>query len=1501
MKCCCEFYKVLFTVFLLLGGGLLFAQNSFVDDTYENEVNIIPKAALKSTEDHHGPGMYFEIEKPETPEPEFIRWTLSDKKGLYPPSYRESPSAVFYFPDLGVYTIQLDVYFSPLSHLSKRAEIHVTEHQILFLPLPLATEPSTVFDAAEYNTSLDLWKMLELTGRRAKPFSIAGVPWYVPAGALVAGTGVWLLSEDDDPVVPDTVLPELSVNDLSVQLQCPDGLTIDPLSNDMGEGLEILQVEGLSSENGQLLNSGLVEIFPRVSQTFSFNYTVSDTYDQMASAVVTVNVTLPDFQLNDLELEVVAGESVTGDVFQNDICTSCEIRSHSQAVEGTVTFSNGEFTYVANENSSGWIEFEYEAEDACGQNGSALVKIWVEPLCESEITLDAEASDCGLENGMRRVEVSPEGNYEFAWSDGKSSAEVDNSPPGNFAITVTDLDNGCVYEDEVVVDELKVHIIENYQVVAGNCVTTPDASFSLVQFDEGQFLVVLEGPDGILESTQSASQNSLDLTEIWPETFFPAGNYILVIYHLDAGEDCADEVEFVLEEEEFSLIANDDSYSVRQGLFIEGNVLENDEGTSVKVSNFEVPSLGSLQLEENGDFRYEAPENVTEVLELWYEISDTCGTTRRGMLIIQILPCVIDINFTADLADCGANNGSINVETLSEGDWSYEWSTPGDSGRLENIAAGTYQLTLTDAKTDCFEEFEFEVKTRGPMAQKDSLTIRAREKAEGNILANDEGEELQLYAYDQNVEGNLEIDNEGNLSFDPPDDFTGLIEFFYTVQDSCGGKDSALVTILVEPLSCEIEHEFEADTADCGIANGSIILHLDTDCDYELIWHSGSGGDTLNSQFAGEYEVTVILGGDVYEPDTLNLNYRIPEIPPSYILGQEVESATCLEEGEILLLLSSLGSGNYEVRVETESDQETFYHHTDSLFLSEYMDVFSAEYFIQLRDTSISCPIFDSLNVEVEEDFIEFELQDDNYEMLSGDSLIFNVLDNDLGTGLNVVDMTDPPFGILTIDSSGAGTFLTVLPDHGIVEVVYTVVDSCDNQSTATLTILVELPPCDFEVDFEKELPACGFSDGSLTSVVSPEGDYSFEWSNGQTSATATELEQGTYTLTVTDQLLQCDLVFSTSLDEEEADWILDAEAFPQGCQGGPDILLELQSPSGGNIVVNISGPGLPNLNITVPPGLTYLSDFINLQSGTYSIGVLPQGSKAACTQNTSIEVFSVNDPPEFSVINVVPPTGSGQSNGLINISISGGTTPYSVYLNGELYATTSQSPFSITGLSSGSHEIEVRDAQNCSAGSQFVSFAGGGGNSSYSLTFSNPVMNRNWAPSGWEEERNEYLQEWVGISPHLTEGSQYQWITFSLQNYRLVLTKSLNHGFNFRFNYQGTEWERVLFSPSKKLGGEVYKVQNFGVGPGLSKSLGPFNLQFQFSANLSFQHLDFTIYDSTSSPFNANESLWFGRISAALDYRPLDQIIIGLKAETKNEFRSNWIPDVSLVFDYEF
>ncbi len=82
-----------------------------------------------------------------------------------------------------------------------------------------------------------------------------------------------------------------------------------------------------------------------------------------------------------------------------------------------------------------------------------------------------------------------------------------------------------------------------------------------------------------------------------------------------------------------------------------------------------------------------------------FNITDAVGCVRSGIVVIDPID-IINLSFSSTAATCTMTNGSASVSaTGGVGALSYLWSTGGTASAIAGIAAGYYNVTVTDANS----------------------------------------------------------------------------------------------------------------------------------------------------------------------------------------------------------------------------------------------------------------------------------------------------------------------------------------------------------------------------------------------------------------------------------------------------------------------------------------------------------------------------------------------------------------------------------------------------------------------------------------------------------------------------------------------------------------------------------------------------------------------------------------------------------------------------------
>src|SRR3989304_2960136 len=187
---------------------------------------------------------------------------------------------------------------------------------------------------------------------------------------------------------------------------------------------------------------------------------------------------------------------------------------------------------------------------------------------------------------------------------------------------------------------------------------------------------------------------------------------------------------------------------------------------------------------------------------------------------------------------------------------------------------------------------------------------------------------------------------------------------------------------------------------------------------------------------------------------------------------------------------------------------------------------------------------------------------------------------------------------------------------------------------------------------------------------------YSYSWNpSGQTTATATGLSAGTYSVTSTDAL-GCSNVGMVTLTSPTM-IIISATTVPSGCAGG-----------NGSSTATASGGTGPYTYAwsTSPPQSTQTAT--GLSSGTYTVVVT---DAVGCTKSSVVTVTST--PFNISSSSTAISCFNGSNGTATATATSGGTAPYTY-----LWTPSAQNTQTATGLSAGTYTVLVTDAAGCTA-----------------------------------------------------------------------------------------------------------------------------------------------------------------------------------------------------------
>ena len=359
-------------------------------------------------------------------------------------------------------------------------------------------------------------------------------------------------------------------------------------------------------------------------------------------------------------------------------------------------------------------------------------------------------------------------------------------------------------------------------------------------------------------------------------------------------------------------VATADSFGTEEGqeLTVEApGVLENDsdpDGDSLTASVVEMPSSGSLTLEENGAFTYVPSSGFNGTDTFVYEAGDGNGAVDEAEVTITVEPVNDPPVATADeyetledrsLSVTQVGNGVLGNDTDLDGDalTATVVDEPTDGAlTLNEDGTFTYEPDLNFNGTDAFT---YEVADGSgetdqatatitvvsvndpPVAVADTFSLDASGSdttltvSAPGVIENDsdpDGDDLTATLLAGTANGSIDnFEADGAFEYDPNPGFSGSDRFFYQVDDGNDEQDLAQVVIEVDGSTSAVQptDEFVANPDNFETVEGQL---LEVDVPGVLF---NDGGDNLTVEEAAESPqngTLETLGADGsfdYDPD----------------------------------------------------------------------------------------------------------------------------------------------------------------------------------------------------------------------------------------------------------------------------------------------------------------------------------------------------------------------------------------------------------------------------------------------------------------------------------------------------------------------------------------------------------------------------------------------------------------------------------------------------------
>ncbi len=812
--------------------------------------------------------------------------------------------------------------------------------------------------------------------------------------------------------------------------------------------------------------------------------------------------------------------------------------------------------------------------------------------------------------------------YTYNWSNGRTTEDISGLTVGTFAVTVTDA-NACA-------------------TVTSATITQPTAlALSIANTD----VTCRFGANGTVNTTVSGGV--LPYTYQWSNGATTAslnnvssGTYLVTVTDANA------------------CIITGSTFIIQPATSVVANVLSTINVSCFGASTgvFDADALGGTPnytfLWSNGA----TTQDLSGIPAGTYSMTATdqvgCTATVTTTIAqpIQLLGTVIQYsNYNGSAITCaGASDGAVRVSASGGvGPYTFIWSTtPAQNTQLiSGLNAGIYTVSIIDAN-GCQNTRSITLNDPLPLQTTfQQVNVSCFGNCNGQIIANavTGTGTLGINGYEYRIFG----PGQTGSVFSNINNFTNLCPGNYVVEVRDGNNCTIALNITItEPAVLAVNAIATAVSCN-GQSNGTATATVSGGTTpYSFVWSNGQSTASISALVAGNYTVTVtdanncrtIANINIAEPTVLAATVTVT--PPS-CNGSPDASATAIPTG---------GTAPYTYLWSNGTQlQQTF-----GLAAGIHsVTITDASGCVAVRSFSVTYPTvltatFSGINLGC------FGVSNGSATVNpAGGTAPYTYLWNNGQTTSTATGLTAGIVSVLVSDFRGCQTiaFVTISqPSMIAAALISTTNVNCNGGNDGTATV--------------------AGSGGTAP--------YSFIWSNGQTTATATGLAIGSYTVTVSD-INGCSTSTVANILQPSQALITGVTQTSVSCKGGNN--------GTASVAVNLGG--------------TFPYDFVwsnggtgqsvnNLTAGTYFV-TLTDGN--GCQSNSQV---IVTEPASalMGYINTNAALCNGAASGQITAVISGGTLPSSgeynyIWSNG---ATTAV----VSGVTAGNYSVTVTDANGC-------------------------------------------------------------------------------------------------------------------------------------------------------------------------------------------------------------
>jgi subtilisin-like proprotein convertase family protein len=583
--------------------------------------------------------------------------------------------------------------------------------------------------------------------------------------------------------------------------------------------------------------------------------------------------------------------------------------------------------------------------------------------------------------------------------------------------------------------------------------------------------------------------------------------------------------------------------------------------------------------------------------------------------------------------NCGQANGSIDLTSFTtNGPTSYIWSTGETSEDLQNLSAGNYTVSVSDIE-GCTVTQSYSI-----INQANGLTITAMNLT-NEFCGNAQG------AIDAVINGGAQPYTFLWSNGATTEDVSGLVAGTYslTVTDANGCAFVDNTTISNNTGGFAQNYGNAVDEV-CNDASGSIDINIvGGQNPYNYVWSNGATTEDVTGLSAGTYSATITdNAGCIITTPVYTVNNNGAGLNIDFI---DLDNEVCSNAAGAIELFVNGGTAPLTYSWSTGGSTAVINNLTAGTYSATVTDangcpVSTGNLTLINESGSLALNAVNTFDENCNNSTGAIDLQ------ISGGTAPLSYIWSNGSTSEDLSNLSAGTYNCTIVDVNGctvnAGT--TVNNNAGALNIDNFIVTDA----------------------------SCGQPNGAVTTMISgAAAPASYSWSNGATTANLTNVQAGSYGLTVVDAQ-GCSTTASANVQNNSGTLALNNSSLTNEVCGN----------AAGAIDLTVSGSALTYLWSN---GAT-TEDLSALTAGTYTCTITDGTSCSLIAGPYTIN----NSSGGLAASSMVSDESCGNTSGAIDLTITGGTAPYTY--NWSNAATTED----LTALTAGTYSCTISDAAGC-------------------------------------------------------------------------------------------------------------------------------------------------------------------------------------------------------------